>query len=102
MKTSLEDLEERVDKLEDMKKQELLTLVELLSNVTFFGELKKATCEYAKDGQCSFFVLDNESVNKIPIVSECRVSHCEEPFLHFHIELSNITCTLCQRIHRGQ
>jgi hypothetical protein len=102
MATNLDALRERVDKLEDLKSQELLTLIEILSNATFFGEMKKASCEYAKNGQCSFFVLDSESRNKIPIVSKCRIGNCKEPFLHFHIELSNITCTLCQKIHGGQ
>ena len=101
MATELEELHKRVDKIEKQKNQEVLTLVEILSNATFFGEIKKANCEYAKNGQCSFFILKNEAKNKIPIVAECRIKQCREPSLHCHIELSNISCTLCQRTSNG-
>jgi hypothetical protein len=97
MVTELEELHKRVDKIEKQKTQEVLTLVEILSNATFFGEIKKANCEYSKNGQCSFFILKSEAKNKIPIATECRIKQCKEPSLHCHIELSNISCTLCQR-----
>jgi len=101
MVTELEELHKRVDKIEKQKNQEVLTLVEILSNATFFGEIKKANCEYAKNGQCSFFILKSEAKNKIPIASECQIKQCKEPSLHCHIELSNISCTLCQRTNNG-
>jgi hypothetical protein len=72
-----------------------------LSNATFFGEIKRSNCEYAKDGQCSFFVLENKERKKIPIANQCRIRECQEPYLHRHIEISNISCTLCQRIVTG-
>jgi hypothetical protein len=96
MLSQIEELHLRLDKLEKQKDQEVLALVEILSNATFFGELRKANCQYAMDGQCALFVLQEEAKNKIPIVSECRIKQCEESAKHFHIELSNITCTLCQ------
>ena len=101
MVTEIEELHKRVDKIEKQKNQEVLTLVEILSNATFFGEIKKANCEYSKNGQCSFFILKSEVKNKIPIASECRIKQCKEPSLHCHIELSNISCTLCQRTNNG-
>jgi hypothetical protein len=98
MITEIEELNRRVDKIEGQKSEEVLALVEILSNATFFGEMKKLNCEYAKDGQCGFFILDNDEINKMPIIAECRIRECQEPSIHCHIELSNISCTLCQRI----
>ena len=97
MVTEIEELHKRVDKIEKQKNQEVLALVEILSNATFFGEIKKANCEYAKNEQCSFFTLEGEAKNKMPIASNCRIKQCKEPTLHCHIELSNISCTLCQK-----
>jgi hypothetical protein len=99
MITELEALSKRIDKIEKQKADEVLTLVEILSNAAFFGEIKKAGCEYAKEGQCSFFILADEAKGKIPIVSDCRVSQCTESSLHCHLELSNITCALCEIKH---
>jgi hypothetical protein len=96
MIAELEELSKRIDKIEQQKTDEVLTLIEILSNVTFFGEMKQESCEYAKDGQCSFFILTSEAKGKIPVVTECRVKKCREPSLHYHIELSNITCALCE------
>jgi len=96
MLTQIEELHLRLDKLEKQKDQEVLALVEILSNATFFGELRKANCQYALDGQCALFVLQDDTKNKLPIVSECRIKECAQSAKHFHIELSNITCTLCQ------
>ena len=99
MVTEIDELHRRVDKIERQKYEEALALVEILSNATFFGEIKKSNCEYAKDGQCGFFVLECEDSGKIPIINQCRIEECQEPYLHCHIEISNISCTLCQRIH---
>jgi hypothetical protein len=96
MVIGLEELDRRVDKIEKQKQQEILTLVEILSNAKFFGEIKKANCDYAKNGQCSFFIVPNEEKAKIPIVSKCRIEKCKEKKEHSHIETSNITCSLCQ------
>jgi len=101
MLSQIEELHLRLDKLEKQKDQEVLALVEILSNATFFGELRKANCQFAMDGQCALFVLQEEAKDKIPIVSECRIKQCEESAKHFHIELSNITCTLCQEADTG-
>jgi hypothetical protein len=101
MVTDIDELNKRVDKIERQKKQEVLTLVEILSNATFFGEIRKSSCEYSKNGQCSFYLLEEEVRNKIPIVARCRIKDCEEPSLHYHIEISNISCTLCQKIKDG-
>ena len=95
MITELEDLHKRVDKIEKQRNQEVLTLVEILSNAAFFGGIKKARCENAKNGQCGFFILKNEAKDKIPIAADCRVKQCKESSLHCHIELSDITCALC-------
>jgi len=92
----LEELNKRIEKLEKQKDQEVLALVEILSSATFFGDLKKITCQYAKDGQCDFFVLKNNAKNRIPIATDCRIRDCQVSSKHSHIELSNITCTFCQ------
>jgi hypothetical protein len=74
-------------------------LVEILSNAAFFGEIKKAGCGYAKEGQCAYFILNGKAKGKIPIVSDCRVNQCSETSLHCHLELSNIACALCETRH---
>jgi hypothetical protein len=99
MITELEALSKRIDKIEKQKADEVLTLVEVLSNATFFGEIKKAGCEYAREGQCAYFVISDKAKGKIPIVSDCRVNQCSEASLHCHLELSNITCALCEIGH---
>jgi hypothetical protein len=96
MVSELEELQKRVDRIEKQKNQEVLSLVEILSNATFFGEVKKASCGFSKNGQCSFFILKSDVKNKIPIASDCRIENCEESRLHCHLELSNITCALCE------
>jgi hypothetical protein len=101
MATEIQDLNKRVEKIERQKKQEILTLVEILSNATFFGEIKKANCEYPKNGQCSFFILETEAKNKIPIATKCRIKQCKNLPHHCHIEVTNITCALCQNTNNG-
>ena len=101
MATEIEDLNKRVEKIERQKNQEVLTLVEILSNATFFGEIRKANCEYPKNGQCSFFILETEAKNKIPIAAKCRIKQCKNSPHHCHLEVSNITCALCQNTNSG-
>jgi len=91
----LEEAKTRIDKLEKRDMQDLLTLLEIMSNITFFGGLKKENCEYVRDGQCSFFHLQVDSKNKIPLANECRIQGCEETNDHCHLETSNVTCTFC-------
>jgi hypothetical protein len=98
MVTNIQDLHDRVDRIEDQKNQEVLTLVEILSNATFFGGLKKANCDHAKEGQCSFFTISSAAEKSIPVVSECRIKNCHDEQLHYHIELSNLTCSLCPNL----
>ena len=102
MVTNIQELHNRVDRIEEQKNQELLTLVEILSNATFFGGIKKANCDHAKQGQCSFFTIGNAVEKSIPIVSECRIKDCDNGQLHYHIELSNITCSLCPNLGKKQ
>lgn len=98
MVTNIQELHDRVERIEDQKNQELLTLIEILSNATFFGGIKKANCDHAKQGQCSYFTIGNAVEKSIPIVSECRIKECNNEQLHYHIELSNITCSLCPNL----
>lgn len=98
METDVEELNSRLSRLEKQNDEEVLTLVEILSNVTFFGEIKKANCKYVKNGQCSLFVLRTEAKNRIPTVKDCRIKDCKETFFHCHLELTNITCSLCQQL----
>jgi hypothetical protein len=92
----IEELEKKIQSIESQRAQEILTLVEILSNATFFGEIKKTTCEYSENGQCSFYTLEAEAKNKMPIVTDCRIRGCRTLSNHCHIELSNIACALCQ------
>ena len=101
MPSQIEEIHLRLHKLEKQKDQEVLALVEILSNATFFGELRKNNCQFAVDGQCALFVLQKYAKNKIPVASECRIKQCSQSTKHFHIELSNITCTLCQEADTG-
>jgi len=101
MANKLEELQKRVDRIEKQKNQEVLSLIEILSNATFFGEIKKENCTFSKNGQCSFFILKSDVKNKIPVASDCRIKNCEEPRLHCHLELSNITCALCEIANIG-
>ena len=99
MAREIDELRKRVDKLEEQKKDEVLALIEILSNLMFFGEIKKENCGYSENGQCAYFTLKNDSKNKIPVVSKCRIKECKEPAPHCHIELSDITCSLCQKVN---
>jgi hypothetical protein len=98
MVTNIQELSNRVNRIEEQKNQEIVTLVEILANATFFGGLKKSKCDHAKQGQCSFFTIERTVEKSIPIVSECKIKDCKQEQLHYHIELSNITCSLCPNL----
>lgn len=85
----------RLETLENNKDQEIISLVEILANINFFGQVKKAVCQYARDGQCSLYVVDTPLKEQIPFTASCRVRDCKEQSIHSHIEISNITCGLC-------
>jgi hypothetical protein len=102
MTVEIEELQRRINKIEQQKNEEVLTMLEILANLAFFGELKKTQCYYANNGQCSFFVLLNEANGKIPIATNCRVKRCKESaILHCHLELSSVTCAICE-IYKNQ
>ncbi len=90
-----EELGTRLENLEKREKESFVTMVEMLSTVTFFGGIKKTNCEYAKDGQCRLFYLKNEAKNKIPIATDCRIADCDKKTKHCHLEISNVTCNFC-------
>ena len=96
MQKEIMELNERVSLLEKQRDDQVLTLVEILSNVSFFGKMKETNCEYARNGQCSLYFFDAETRNKIPLVNDCKIDGCKETLPHRHIELSNVTCSLCQ------
>jgi len=98
MTTKLQELSDRLDEIEDTRNQEVLILVEILSNASFFGDLKKSHCMHAENGQCSYFVLSEEAKKKIPIAAVCRIKNCEKNGRHWHIELSSISCVFCQKL----
>lgn len=91
----LNNINNRLNNLEKQTFQEYLTLIEIMSNATFFGEMKKSNCDFAKDNQCSYFFLKNNANSKLPIVSDCEIEGCVNNPPHGHIELSNLTCALC-------
>jgi hypothetical protein len=91
----LEKIHSRLDKLEKQNVDILIPLLEIMSNASFFGDMKETSCEHAKDGQCSFFFLKKESKTRLPIATDCRIKDCEDASNHCHIELSNLPCSLC-------
>ncbi len=91
----ISQVKSRLKKLEDLSFEEYLTLVEIMSNATFFGDMKRTSCGHAKEGQCDLFFLGTEQKQKIPIVADCRIKGCDTSKPHLHIELSNVTCTFC-------
>ena len=95
MRERLEEFEKRLEKLEKHGFEDTLTLLEILSNITFFGGIKRDKCEYAKEGQCTLYLLQNEAKKKIPIATDCRIGDCKGEPGHCHLELSNITCAFC-------
>lgn len=97
----LEELSARIDKLEKRDFEELLTLLEIMSNVTFFGEIKKSNCTYAKDDQCSLFHLKIDAKNKIPTATECKIPECRATYDHCHLEANNMTCTFCPQWNKA-
>ena len=93
--TVLAKIKTRLDKLEEQGLQNVMLLLETISSATFFGEIKKTNCEFAKGDQCSFYFLKKEAKAKLPIATDCRIRQCKESTSHCHIELSNLTCALC-------
>jgi hypothetical protein len=90
-----DEFDKRLKLLEKRGIQDSLTLLEILSNITFFGKLKMEKCKYAKDQQCGRFFLKLEAANKIPIATKCRIKGCDDELDHCHLELSNISCAFC-------
>jgi hypothetical protein len=82
--------------------QDLLTLLEIMSNVYFFGGMKKTNCEHAKNGQCSLFYLQSDAKNKVPVATECKITGCSDNHDHCHLEISNVTCTFCPQWNNSQ
>lgn len=91
----LEEFEDRLKKLEDHGFEDTVTLVEILSSLSFFGALKMKSCAYAKDGQCGLYVLSSDAKMRIPVASDCRIRGCVNNQKHLHLELSNVTCAFC-------
>jgi len=91
----LEEFEKRLKLLEEHGIEDSLTLVEILSNITFFGGLKMDKCKYARDGQCGRFFLKLDAAKKIPIATKCRIKGCTGELDHCHLELSNVSCAFC-------
>jgi len=98
----LQELTTRINKLEKRDVQDFLTLLELMSNVHFFGGMKKTNCEYAKEGQCNLFYLEKKAKNKVPVATECRIPGCNGSNCHCHLEVSNITCSFCPQWNSTQ
>jgi hypothetical protein len=91
----LEELDKRLKLLEKRGIEDSLTLLEILSNITFFGKLKMEKCKYARDGQCGRYFLKLDAAKKIPIATKCRIKGCNSELDHYHLELSNISCAFC-------
>jgi hypothetical protein len=91
----LDTLQTRLKLLEDRVTDHSINLIEILSNVKFFGNLKKERCRFAKGGQCERYLLDLEAAKKIPIALRCRIDKCNLKSDHCHLELSHLGCALC-------
>ena len=90
-----DELDKRLKLLEKREIQNSLALLEILSNITFFGKLKMEKCKYAKNQQCERFFLKLEVTKKIPISTKCRIKRCNYELDHCHLELSNVSCAFC-------
>ena len=93
----LENIIQRLEKLEQSNRQDALILVELLANINFFGQMKKNLCKYAKNDQCALFVVDSDIESKLPLATSCKIKDCKVKSRHNHIELSCTTCSLCDK-----
>lgn len=102
MAVEIEKLSQRIENLENTTDAEIITLVEILANITFFGQMKKTLCQHAKNGQCHLYIVDVCFKDKIPFTEHCRIKDCKEYSLHSHIVLSNITCGLCHETSVGE
>jgi len=91
----LTDLEKRIEAMEKHGFEDTLTLIEILGNAAYFGNLKMEKCEYAKQGQCSLFLLRTDARGKIPMVTDCRIDNCKGEKGHCHLEVSRVTCAFC-------
>jgi len=91
----LEELENRLQKLEKRGFEDTVTLVEILSSMTFFGGLKMEKCIYAREGQCRLFLLGSDAKKRIPLATDCSIHNCKGEPSHCHLELSNIVCAFC-------
>jgi hypothetical protein len=91
-----------VDKLEKRDVQDLITLLEIMSNIHFFGGIKKTNCKHTKNGQCSLFYLQSDAKNKVPLSTECRIPRCGGNGDHCHLEVSSVTCTFCPQWNKNQ
>jgi len=89
------ELQKRIEKLERHDLEDALTLVEILNNLAYFGDLKMQRCEHAKNGQCSLFLIRTEARGKIPVVTDCRINDCKDKTQHCHLEVSRVTCAFC-------
>jgi hypothetical protein len=93
----LDKLEKKLKLLEKRGMENSLTLLEILSNITYFGNLKMKKCKYAKDGQCGYFFLKLDASMKIPIATKCRIKRCNDKLDHLHLELSHVGCAFCSK-----
>lgn len=93
----LGELENKLKLLEKRVMENSLTLLEILSNITYFGDLKMKKCEFASDGQCGYFFLKLDATNKIPIATECKIKDCNNQSKHLHLLLSNVSCAFCPK-----
>jgi len=50
----LEKLKIRLAQLEKQSVQDTILLIEIMSSATFFGEMKKSNCKYAKKVNAAF------------------------------------------------
>ena len=91
----LNELDKRLKLLEKRGIQDSLILLEILSNITFFGKLKMEKCKYAKHQQCERFFINPKATKKIPISTKCQIKECDNELDHYHLELSNVSCAFC-------
>ena len=94
--SQVERLKQRVNSIEESNKEEALTIIEILANANFFGQLKKDKCTHAKNGQCTYFIIQRKNKDMLPNISECKIEGCYSQ-VHYHLERSNITCCFCQK-----
>ena len=60
----IEECKHMLTKLEQHEIENTMILIEILCNITLFGEINRSNCIYAEDEQCSYFNFEKKLITK--------------------------------------